>query len=201
MQELTDEQLIQSIRQGHIDAYRDLVDRHKGLIFNYIYQMVGQRETAEDLAQEVFIKVFRNLSHFRGDSKFTTWIFRLTVNVVTDYRRSQKRKPLQIMLDKIKDWWRDDSLGPEGIMIKQEQQDAVHSLLAELPDKYQHILFLYHFKEMSYQEIAEITNLPIKTVETRLYRGKSLLKEKWMEVHPHEQQAHLRRRNTASEYK
>ncbi|MCR8644744.1 sigma-70 family RNA polymerase sigma factor [Paenibacillus sp. N1-5-1-14] len=201
MEDLTDEQLIESIRQGHVDAYRYLVDRHKGRVFTFIYQMVGQRETAEDLAQEVFIKVFRNLEHYRGDAKFTTWLYRMIMNQVIDYRRSQKRKPLQMVLDKVKDWWADDNLGPEGIAVKQEQRDTVHHLLAGLPDKYRDIMFLYHFEELSYQEIAALMNLPIKTVETRLYRGKSLLKNKWMEVEAHEQSIDSRRRNTAQECK
>jgi RNA polymerase sigma factor (sigma-70 family) len=182
MEQLTDEQLVDLIRQGDDEAYRFLIERHKHYIYTLVYRMVDHRETAEDLTQEVFIKLFRSLSLFRGEAKFTTWLYRLTANLVTDYRRSQKRKPHEAILDKVKGWFGNRQEEPEAVALQREEQHTVQRLLAQLPDKYRLVLYLYHYKQLSYQEIADVTQLPIKSIETRLYRGKALLKQKWQEV-------------------
>lgn len=198
MEQLTDEQYIEQIRQGDQEAYRHLVERHKSYILTLIYRMVEQRETAEDLAQEVFIKLYRSLESYRGDAKFTTWLYRLTVNLVTDYRRSQRRKPYEALLDKVKGWFADHREEPEQKTLQNEERETLQKLLSSLPDKYRMILYLYHYKQLSYQEISLAVNLPLKTVETRLYRGKALLKEKWLEVYGDEHDKGPLGRHTAS---
>jgi len=189
MEQLTDEQLIDQIRQGDDEAYRLLIERHKHYIYTLVYRMTQHRETAEDLTQEVFIKLYRSLIYFRGESKFTTWLYRLAANVVTDYHRAQKRRPHQTLVDKLKGWFSSREEEPEAVAIQKEEQHTVQRLLSELPDKYRLILYLYHYKQLSYQEISEVTELPLKTIETRLYRGKALLKQKWQEVRDNEQAA------------
>ncbi|MCR8635865.1 MULTISPECIES: RNA polymerase sigma factor [Paenibacillus] len=186
MEQLTDEQLVDQIRQGDEEAYRFLIERHSQYIYTLVYRMVEHRETAEDLTQDIFIKLYRSLGQFRGDAKFTTWLYRLTVNLVTDFRRSQRRKPYEAILDKVKGWMGKRQEEPEAMALQKEEQETVQRLLAELPDKYRLILYLYHFKQLSYHEIAEATQLPLKTIETRLYRGKALLKQKWQEVRNNE---------------
>lgn len=186
MDEMTDEQLIQQIRQGHTDAYRVIVERHKRYIYTLVYRMVGHKETAEDLTQEVFVKLYRSLDHFRGDAKLTTWLYRMTTNLVTDFRRAQKRRPYEALLDKMKSWFTDTREEPEETAVRKDEQAQMHDLLSRLPDKYRIIMVLYHFKQLSYAEMSEITGLPVKTLETRLYRGKAMLKEKWLEVNVHE---------------
>lgn len=189
MEPLADEALVEQLRQGDEEAYRRLVERHKHYVYTLVFRMVEHRETAEDITQEVFIKLYRSLATFRGDAKFTTWLYRMTVNLVSDYRRSQRRKPYEAILDKVKGWFADRSAEPEARALRKEEQETMQKLLSELPDKYRLILYLYHYKQLSYQEISEATDLPVKTVETRLYRGKSLLKQKWLEVRGHEQHA------------
>jgi RNA polymerase sigma factor (sigma-70 family) len=189
LEQLTDEQLVGQIRQGDNEAYRCLIERHKNYVFTLVYRMVDHRETAEDLTQEIFIKLFRSLSQFRGDAKFTTWLYRLTANLVTDYRRSQQRRPHEAILDKVKGWFGNREEEPEAVALRREEQYAVQHVLAQLPDKYRLILYLYHYKQLTYQEIAEVTRLPLKSIETRLYRGKALLKQKWQEVRNYENSA------------
>jgi RNA polymerase sigma factor (sigma-70 family) len=196
MEQLTDEQLVDQIRQGDEEAYRFLVERHKQYIYTLVYRMVEHRETAEDLTQDIFIKLYRSLAQFRGDAKFTTWLYRLTSNLVTDYRRAQRRKPYEAIMDKMKGWFSNRQEEPEAVALQKEERQTVHKLLSELPDKYRLIIYLYHYKQLSYQEISDITQLPLKTIETRLYRGKSLLKQKWQEVRNLEQTAS--ERTTAS---
>jgi RNA polymerase sigma factor (sigma-70 family) len=182
MEQSTDEELVDQIRQGDEEAYRLLIERHKPYIYTLVYRMVEHRETAEDLTQDVFIKLYRSLVHFRGDAKFTTWLYRLTTNLVTDYRRAQRRRPYEAILDKMKNWLSNRNEEPEAKALLKEERQTVQHLLAELPDKYRLIIYLYHYKQLSYQEISNVTQLPLKTIETRLYRGKSLLKQKWQEV-------------------
>ncbi|UUZ90390.1 sigma-70 family RNA polymerase sigma factor [Paenibacillus sp. P25] len=189
MENMTDEQLVDLIRQGDEAAYRVLVERHQNYVYTLVYRLIEHRETAEDLTQDVFLKLYRSLSLFRGDSKFTTWLYRLTVNLVTDYRRAERRKPYGALLDKVKGWFGDRQEEPEARALLKEEQETMRRSLAGLPDKYRLILYLFHYKQLSYQEISEVTGLPLKTIETRLYRGKSMLKEKWMEVRGHEHHA------------
>ncbi|MFC5450041.1 RNA polymerase sigma factor [Paenibacillus aestuarii] len=186
MDNLTDEQLVEQVRQGRSEAYRVLIERHKSYIYTIIYRMVEHKETAEDLTQDVFMKLYRTIANFRGEAKFTTWLYRIATNLVTDYRRSQKRKPYTALLDKMKGWLRDTKAQPEEVVLQKDEQQRMQLLLAGLPDKYRLILYLYHYKQLSYQEMSAITGLPVKTLETRLYRGKAMLKEKWLEVNAHE---------------
>jgi len=183
----TDEQLIDQIRQGNQDAYRILVDRHKNYIYTLMFRELGHRETAEDLAQEVFIKLYRYLPHFRGEAKFTTWMYRLAINTLTDYRRSQQRKPLTSLIDSIKSWFRSpEEEEPEERLLLKEEQIEVQRVLRKMKDNYRIILELYHMRQLSYQEIAAILEIPVRTVETRLYRAKQQFEHLWTEVQVHE---------------
>jgi RNA polymerase sigma factor (sigma-70 family) len=186
LEDLTDEALVEQIRQGQNDAYRVLIERHKNYIFTLIFRMIEHRETAEDLTQEVFIKLHRSLHLFRGDAKFTTWLYRMTANIVTDYRRSKRRRPLEAVLDIVKGWFSDPDEQPEARTLRKEEHESIQELLRELPDKYRLVIYLYHYKQLSYQGIADVLQVPVKTVETRLYRGKMLLKQKWVEVYRNE---------------
>lgn len=183
MEQETDEALAGRVRSGDRDAFRVLVDRHKGSVFGLIRCKVDNRETAEDLAQEVFLKLYRSLPGFRGDAKLSTWLYRIAVNTVRDYVRAKRRRPLTAVLDVIKDWLGDPSQQPEEQVLAREEQDTVTGLLRRLPEKYREALYLQHYRQLSVHEIAQLLELPARTVETRLYRGKSLLKQQWLEVH------------------
>lgn len=183
MDQQTDEQIIAEIRQGNQEAYRILVERHKNYIFTLMYRELGHRETAEDLAQEVFVKLYRYLPHFRGEAKFTTWMYRLAMNTLTDYRRAQKRRPLETIVDSIKSWFNDRvEEEPEERMLLLEEQQEVQLVLGKLKEKYRIVLVLYHMQQLSYQEISMVLEIPLRTVETRLYRAKQQFERIWMEV-------------------
>ncbi|WP_152396743.1 RNA polymerase sigma factor [Paenibacillus guangzhouensis] len=187
MDNQTDDQLIYQIREGNQEAYRILVDRHKNYIFTLLFRELGHRETAEDLAQEVFIKLYRYLPQFRGESKFTTWMYRLAINTLTDYRRSQQRKPLTSLIDSIKSWFKSPAEEePEERLLHKEEQLEVQRVLSKMKENYRIILELYHMRQLSYQEIADILEVPIRTVETRLYRAKQQFERLWTEVQVHE---------------
>lgn len=182
MEHLTDEALIDRVRQGSMEAYGILVDRHKSWIFTLIRYKVPERETAEDLSQEVFIKLYRFLPGYRGEAAFSTWLYRLTQNTVLDYMKAKRRRPVTAVLDTIKGWMGDSREEPEAAAIRQEERESVASLLRSLPGKYRDILYLYHYRQMPYAAISQLLGIPVKTVETRLVRGKKLLREQWLEV-------------------
>ncbi|MDF2668584.1 MAG: polymerase sigma70 factor [Paenibacillus sp.] len=182
----TDERLALAAGTGDLAAFRELVERHKGYIFTLLIQMIGHRETAEDLSQEVFLKLHRALGQFRGDAKFSTWLYRIAANTVTDYKRSRANNPLLKLLRFGRDRAAPIDDNPEQRAVAKEGQEQMQQLISKLPDKYKLILFLYFYKQLSVQEIAVIAELPVKTVETRLLRGKAKLKQKWMEANPHE---------------
>lgn len=192
LSEETDERLAVQAGGGDVAAFRELVERHKSYIFTLLFQMIGHRETAEDLSQEVFMKLYRSLSQYRAEAKFTTWLYRIAANTATDYRRSKARHPIRELLQRL---GRDPTVvrvrtpaeeDPEQHAVAKEGQELMQRLISRMPEKYKLILFLYHYRQLSVQEIAIITELPAKTVETRLYRGKAMLKDKWMEANPHE---------------
>lgn len=195
MEQWTDEQLIELLRQGDQGAYRQLVERHRNYVYTLIYRMVEHRETAEDLAQEVFIKCYRSIHLFRGDAKFTTWLYRMAVNRVADYRRAQRRRPVESVLDRIKEWFGNREDEPEEQAMRTETKEEMQEMLKQLPEKYRMPLYLLHYMQLSYQEISLILAIPVKTVETRLYRGKSMLKQKWMEVHGNDKATSVRTTN------
>lgn len=189
--EETDERLAVLAGGGDLPAFRELVERHKSYIFTLLFQMIGHRETAEDLSQEVFLKLHRSLGQYRAEAKFTTWLYRIAANTATDYKRSKARNPILKLLRLSKDPTlipptTPADQDPERHLVEKEGQALMQELVSALPEKYKLILFLYHYRQLSVQEIAMIAQLPVKTVETRLYRGKAHLKNKWMEANPHE---------------
>lgn len=193
MEQLTDEQLIEQVRQGSMDAFAALVDRHKNGVFQFIRCRVEVRETAEDLAQEVFLKLYRHLPDFRGEARFTTWLYGLTLNTVRDHLRMKKRRPVTTVLETLKGWFTDSREEPEAEAVRSEERQTVAGILAALPPKYREVLVLYHYRQMALSEVALLLQIPVKTAETRLYRGKQLLKERWLEVDQHEDSASQRR--------
>ena len=176
-----DEILVKKIRAGDLASFEKLVSRYQKKIFSYVYRMVESREDAGDLTQEVFLQVFRSLDTFRGDAKLNTWLYRVATNKTLDFlRRNKKAKGVSMDLEGYSE---DLSLtccpenNPEHIYLKEEKVRRLRRMIAGLPDRYRVVLVLFHYQELSYRQIAETLDIPVKTVATRIYRAKSLLKE------------------------
>lgn len=179
-----DETLAFEAQQGNTDAFAALVDRHKGRVYRTLYQVVGDEHDAQDLAQEVFLKVYRSLPGYRGDAAFTTWLHRLTLNLAFDWLRARKRRPLQVPLEPPADAQESaprelPSLDetPEETSLRHERRHELREAIAQLPPDYKEVVLLHHFYHLSYQQIAQRTGAPVRTVETRLYRARALLKK------------------------
>jgi len=189
MPTLPDEQLAFEAQQGNTQAFADLVDRHKGRVYRTLFQVVGNDQDAQDLAQEVFLKVYRSLAGYRGDAAFTTWLHRLTLNLAFDWLRARKRRPLQVPLEPPPDpderparELASPDESPEELALRHDRHRQLHKTIQELPDDYREVVMLHHFHHLSYQQIAERLDAPVRTIETRLYRARLLLKKMLVEA-------------------
>ncbi|MFZ7103795.1 MAG: RNA polymerase sigma factor [Peptococcaceae bacterium] len=171
-----DLELIQKINSGNRECYGELVDRYKRQIFNLACKFTHDYSQAQDLSQEVFVHCFLQLGSFKENAKFSTWLYRLAVNKCIDWQRKNKREPQFVELIDIVEH-RDDG-SPEEIYLKKERELWLKNTVLSLPEKYKIVLLLYIKQDLTYGEIGEILNLPVKTVETRIYRAKKLIKKK-----------------------
>ncbi len=173
---IADEDLVNQVVHNK-DVFSILVERYKGAIFNLIYRTIGSSSEAEDLAQEVFFQVYRSLPAFRNEARFSTWLYRIALNRCRDWIRGRRRRPQILYLDETADEGQPGA-STEGEVVEKEQREAVRGLVQALPDRYREVVVLRYFQDFTYVEIGEILGLPARTVETRLYRAKKMLKDK-----------------------
>lgn len=179
---MIDGELVQQILNGNSNAFRFLVAKHQRLVAHVVGRIVQRREDVEDICQEVFMKVYRKLKHFRGDSKLSTWIAKIAYNTSI----SQVRKPLknEYSYDEspaLIAYERDEE--PNQIKIeKEEAKQYLLEMIEELPVHYRTVLTLFHLEEFSYKEIEEITEMPEGTIKSYLSRARKILKEKLEKV-------------------
>jgi RNA polymerase sigma-70 factor (ECF subfamily) len=165
--------LIAASLAGDDDAFRLLVERHYRLILRLAYRAFCNLPAAEDCAQEVFIKVHKNLRSYRADKPFVHWLHRVAANTVTDtIRRRRIDLPLDALAGVAPSWLAD----PAEAAVVQEQRVAVRKAMADLPRLLRDAIALRVFHELSYQEIAEVLNIPIGTVMSRIHNAKRLLR-------------------------
>ncbi len=173
--------VIQAVLDGDVNAYEALVKEYEKNVYNLALRMTGNSEDAYDMSQEAFIKAYNSLSAFRGDSKFSVWLYRIVSNVCLDFLRSKNRKPTvslsvenddgeEVELDIA-----DESSSPELVLERGLTRDAVRRGLAALPDDHREILLLREIQGLSYDEIAEVLGLEAGTVKSRIFRARKKL--------------------------
>lgn len=175
MKRFNDYELVKQSINGDEDAFAELLTRYKNLVYSVILRMVNDMEDANDLAQEVFIKVYKNLDKYQLEYKFSTWLIRITTNHVIDYRR--KKKQDTISMDDMVYEPADDNT-PEKEYISREEKQSLAEVIGDLPDIYKIPIVLYHQQGLRYQEIADIIGEPLSKVKNRIFRGRKMLKEK-----------------------
>ena len=169
-----DEQLVERCRQGDETAFRELVDQYKGLVFALVSRSIANRARAEELSQDVFLKVHKGLPYFRGEAKLSTWIYRIVINVLLqerpdlataslDDRDEDDRPRVQPAAD-------DRAFGD--LVMKDRLQKAIE----QLPVQYQVLINGHYLKGMRYEDLAEALNMPMGTVKTHLHRAKRRLR-------------------------
>jgi len=178
-----DRLLVEAIKAGQKQGFEELVDRYKDKVYNMTRHMTGNPQEAQDLAQEIFLLIYKNIGSFRGESSLSTWIHRVSLNRCLDWQRKQRiLSPLFSNKEEedsgdLMDRLPNRQPTPEEQFVRKEQIREIHKAIRSLPEKYQKVIILYHFQQMSYQEIADILDLPVRTVETQLYRGKQKIRE------------------------
>lgn len=171
---MIDENIIYELKVGNTKVFESVVDKYKGIIFSIAYKYTNDYNESQDLAQEIFLKIYKNIKSFKGECKFSTWITKISINTCLDYKRKDKVKKINLF----NDYNREIINTPEEEIMISEKQKTIHKLIYELPDIYKNVIIMYHFNEMPYKEICKALNIPQKTVETRLYRARKILKEK-----------------------
>jgi len=174
---MTDEQIIGRVRGGETRMFAELVRRHEDLVYGMVVRFVGRSEDAEDIAQEVFLRAFRGLDGFKGESKFSTWLYRVTWNLCTDWLRRNRRPDRRADSVDEADALPDKRVDLEGGVLEEEQRVAVREALDRLDEKYRSVIVLHYYQKLSYDQIAAVLDMPAKTVETRLYRARKALRE------------------------
>jgi RNA polymerase sigma-70 factor, ECF subfamily len=168
-------ELIERCRSGDDTAFAELVDRYKDLVYGLIYGMVRDRGLADDLAQDVFLKVHRGLPYFRGEARLSTWIFRIVQNVCVQTRTS--RRPDVSLEDGPGDRPPRQFGSVDQAFGAIEDRDRLEKALAQLPANYRMLVVAHYMRGVQYESLAEALNLPLGTVKTHLYRAKRRLRE------------------------
>ncbi len=172
---------IQSVLDGDVNAFEVLVKEYEKNVYNLALRMTGNSEDAADMSQEAFIKAYNSLSSFRGDSKFSVWLYRIVSNVCLDYLRSRTRKPTVSLSTENDDGEEieldiaDETQSPEFLFDRRLTRDAVRRGLAALPPDHREILLLREIQGLSYEEIAAALELEAGTVKSRIFRARKKL--------------------------
>ncbi|WP_218082438.1 sigma-70 family RNA polymerase sigma factor [Anthocerotibacter panamensis] len=174
----SDQELIARATRGNTLAFRELYQRHCPRVRSLLFQLTGRPEGLDDLTQEVFLKVHRALPGFRGESKFSTWLFRVTYNVCQDARRRQARRLQTVTFE--------SSATLENLSLADEREDTlgrlsrqqlVQDALASLPAEQRDVIVLHDLQERPQEEVAQILGLPVGTVKSRVFYGRRKLKD------------------------
>jgi RNA polymerase sigma-70 factor, ECF subfamily len=179
------EELLARVAEGDEYAFQILVDRHQTPVLNLIYRFLGDRQKSEDLAQETFFQVWRSAKAYKGKSKFTTWLYRITVNrCLSEIKSARRKKWLQFFRDMTdpKDL-QDESLldaapNAEDLLITRERSRQVSNALQTLPENQRIALILKRYEDLSYEEISSVLGCSIPAVESLLVRAKRTLQKK-----------------------
>lgn len=166
---------IDKVLSGDRQAFRPLVETYSRLVFAAVHRIVRDSEAAEDIAQEAFLQAYRSLRDFRRESSFSTWLVRIAVNKALDYCRQQKAVPYTQELQEHS--IPDCEENPETSVLRQEMLWQMREKVQGLPAIYRKVIYEYYFNQLPYKEIAAREGISVKTVESRLYRAKALLKE------------------------
>jgi RNA polymerase sigma-70 factor, ECF subfamily len=176
MNQASEAELIEACLAGSSAAFTELIERYKNLVFGVISQVVGDRNVAEDLAQEVFLKVHRGLPSFRGDAKLSTWIYRIVRNVCAEACASRRAL---VSLDELTDEGRPryEPAVPDRAFDDLERRELLEKAIARLPVDQRFLISAHYFGGRQYDELADILEMPIGTVKTNLHRAKHRLRE------------------------
>jgi RNA polymerase sigma-70 factor (ECF subfamily) len=178
---LDDSGVVSAFLEGESRAFDELVNRYQNRLLNFVYRTTGDRERAEDLVQEVFVRVYRHIHRFDRSRKFSTWIYTIASNLAKNELRNRSRNPL-VLFQTIRRNWEDDDRPlqfedpgsrPDDLYRKRHLREAVEDAVEKLPPHHRNVFVLRELEGKSYEEIAEITSCNLGTVKSRLNRARN----------------------------
>ena len=181
LQAMDDSAVVTAFLGGEERAFSELVTRYQTRLLNFVYRTIGDREKAEDLVQEVFIRVYRHLHRFDRSKKFSTWVYTIASNLAKNELRNRSRNPL-VLFQTIKSNWEDEerplqfedtTARPDDLFRKRHLRQLVEDTVAQLPEHHRQVFVLRELEGKSYEEIAEITDCNLGTVKSRLNRARN----------------------------
>jgi RNA polymerase sigma-70 factor (ECF subfamily) len=190
MSEKSDEDLMELFQQGTVEAFNIIVERYSDRLYRYLYKFLQDPRRCEDLLQETFLRVHRNRHSYRRIARLSTWLYTIAGNLArSEYRQRARRKT-----DSLEATTRDGetfersipsaTLPPDEHVDRGIQRKAIHEALDSLPEYFKEAVVLRDIQELSYEDIADITGLPLGTVKSRINRGRMMLKKRLIEVYP-----------------
>jgi RNA polymerase sigma-70 factor (ECF subfamily) len=177
---VTDEELVTRSRGGDADSFNQLILRWERPIYALAYRVIGREEDARDVAQETFLRAFRALPGFKGQAKFSSWLYRIALNLCRDWIRRQRRAPVVQMPEGVDPSEFAAETEPaesiEDLVARRELSDIVEEAMKILPEEQRTAIVLKEYHGLTFQEIADLQSVPLSTVKTRLYQGLSVLR-------------------------
>lgn len=181
IQKLTDGELIAGAIKGRTDGFEELVRRYQRPITSYVFRMLGDYEASLDVTQEVFIKVYNSLAKYSSEYKFSTWLYRIAHNAAIDHMRRNSVTPQSIEMENADGTYQiqieSRASSPEQDHERNEWRAEIDTVVRCLPAAYRDLILLRHARDLSYDEIAEVTGLPLGTVKNRLFRAREMMRE------------------------
>jgi RNA polymerase sigma-70 factor (ECF subfamily) len=178
-----DAELVARACEGDEAAFEQLVLRHQRYVFNLAYRVLGDYAEAEDVTQEAFVRVWRGLSGFRGQARFTTWLYRIVHNLCLNRLPGLRRELLQT--EPLEEVLADPSPSPTDLFDTRERLAFLQAQLDRLPEKYRLVLTLRYLQHLSYAEVAAALDMPMGTVKTHIHRARRLLRERLRQWEEH----------------
>ena len=176
----TDEDLVARSRGGDLESFNQLILRWERPIYALAYRVIGREEDARDVVQETFLRAFRALPGFKGQAKFSSWLYRIALNLCRDWIRRRRRSPLVELPEGVDPVELAAESGPvesiEDVAARKELSEAVAEAMALLPEEQRTAIVLKEYHGMTFQEIADLQGIPLSTVKTRLYQGLAVLR-------------------------
>lgn len=181
----SDRELVAIAVTGFDGSFEELVRRYQRPISAYVYRMVGNYESALDLTQEIFIKVYNSLKRYRAEFKFSTWIYKIAHNAAVDHLRRTATREQSLVLGPEGDTFdlplESSRLSPEQESERRERQIEIEAVVRALPANYRELIILRHSQDLSYEEIVEVTGLPLGTVKNRLFRAREMMRQQFVD--------------------
>lgn len=186
IRKLTDgELIIDAVTGRSSDGFEELVRRYQRPIISYVFRMLGDYEASLDVTQEVFIKVYNSLSKYSSEYKFSSWLYRIAHNAAIDHMRRNSVSPQSLESENADGTYQlqieSRGLSPEQDHERREWRTEIDSVVECLPAAYRDLIILRHSRDLSYDEIADVTGLPLGTVKNRLFRAREMMREIFIE--------------------